>query len=67
MTPSDAASFRAAVAFSDAEAALRSGDLAGYQTKVREAQDLVQQAAAANRQADTPATTTTTTAPAASA
>ena len=42
---------RAAVAFAEADAALRAGDLAGYQAKVREAQSLVEQAAAANREA----------------
>jgi uncharacterized membrane protein (UPF0182 family) len=58
---------RAAAAFAAAEEALRAGDLAGYQAKVREAQGLVQQAAAANRDASAPPSTTSTTAPAASA
>jgi uncharacterized membrane protein (UPF0182 family) len=52
----------AARAFDAAEAALRNGDLAGYQLKVREAQSLVRQAAEANNSAT--ATTTTTQPPA---
>ena len=37
---------QAAKALTDADAALRNGDLAGYQTKVREAQNLINQAQA---------------------
>lgn len=40
---------RAAQAFADAEAALRSGDLAGYQRLVEEARDLVEEALSAIR------------------
>jgi hypothetical protein len=55
---------QAARAFADAETALRNGDLAGYQAKVREAQNLVNQAAEANTRATA---TTTTTQPSSSA
>ena len=55
---------QAADAFKAADDALRAGDLAGYQAKVKQAQQLVERAAQASSQA--PATTTTTR-PAASA
>ena len=55
---------QAAAAFREAEEALRNGDLAGYQAKVRQAQSLVDQAAAAS---EGQSTTTTTRPPPASA
>jgi uncharacterized membrane protein (UPF0182 family) len=55
---------QAAEAFKAADEALRAGDLAGYQAKVKQAQQFVDQAAQASSQT---ATTTTTTRPAASA
>ena len=55
---------RAEAAFAAADAALKAGDLAGYQAKIKEAQDLI---AAASRQlrssSGSPSSTTTTTAP----
>jgi uncharacterized membrane protein (UPF0182 family) len=54
---------QAAAAFDQADAALRAGDLAGYQAKVKEAQALVARAAEASKGQST----TTTTRPAASA
>ena len=50
---------RASAAFAEANDALRDGDLARYQQKIREAEDLVRQAGAASA----PPPTTTTTAP----
>ena len=49
---------RASVAFTEANDALKAGDLARYQQKIREAEDLVRQASAAS--APPPTTTTTT-------
>ena len=49
---------RASAAFAEANDALRAGDLARYQTKIREAEDLVRQAGTA---AAPPPTTSTTT------
>ena len=49
---------RASVAFTEANDALKAGDLARYQQKIREAEDLVRQAGAAS--APPPTTTTTT-------
>jgi uncharacterized membrane protein (UPF0182 family) len=54
---------QAAAAFNAADAALKNGDLAGYQAKVKEAQALVARAAEASKGQST----TTTTRPAASA
>lgn len=56
---------QADAAYTEAQAALRNGDLAGYQKKVNEAADLVKRAAAASGAASSssttaPATTTTT-------
>ena len=56
---------QAAKALTDADAALRNGDLAGYQTKVREAQSLINQAQTlpngATASGSSGSTTTTTT------
>ena len=54
---------RAEVAFTEADDALKQGDLATYQAKIREAMELVRQA----RSGAAPEETTTTTAPSASA
>ena len=56
---------RAETAFAEAEEALRAGDLATYQAKIREAMDLVRQARSGA--APEPGGTTTTTAPPSSA
>ena len=48
-------------AFADADAALRAGDLAGYQTKIQEGVELIRRAR--DRSAAGTASTTTTTAP----
>jgi uncharacterized protein len=56
---------QAAAAFEAAEAALREGDLATYQTKTREARDLVTRATQALRESSATTTTTTTAPPSA--
>jgi uncharacterized membrane protein (UPF0182 family) len=54
---------KAATAFTDADAALRDGDLGEYQEKVREGRNYVEQARRASSGGSTSTTTTTTTQP----